>query len=54
MKIIKQTAAALLTVIFLVSCAGKPQPQLSQPNSAQSQKENAKRAQDELSTEISR
>jgi len=54
MRTIRTNIILLLTLLFITACASSPAPHNKPENSAQSQKDNAKRAQDELSSEISR
>ena len=54
MRTIRTNIILLLTLLFISACASNPTPHNKAENSAQSQKDNAKRAQDELSSEISR
>ncbi len=55
---VKTNIVLLLTALSLslpiVGCSSTPQPQVDQGNSADSQRSNAKQAQDELSRETSK
>jgi len=44
----------LISALFISGCSSAPEPMKDQGNSAQSQKSNAKQAQDDLSRETSR
>ena len=49
---IKANIVLLLTALFITGCSSAPPPQQDPYNQADSQKSNAKQAQDELSSEI--
>ncbi len=51
---VKTNIVLLLTALLIAGCSSSPKPQVDQGNSAESQKSNAKQAQDELSSETSR
>lgn len=51
---IKITTVLLLTTLYITGCANAPEATTKQPNSADSQRTNAKQAQDELKRETSR
>jgi PBP1b-binding outer membrane lipoprotein LpoB len=49
---IKANIVLLLTALFIAGCSSAPPPQKDPYNQADSQKSDAKQAQDELSSEI--
>jgi hypothetical protein len=51
---VKTTIVLLLTALSITGCSGSPKAQDDQGNLADSQRSNAKQAQDELSSEISK
>ena len=51
---VKTYIALLLTALFISGCSSSPPPQNDPYNQADSQKSNAKQAQDELSSEINK
>jgi len=51
--IAKTNIVLLLTALLIAGCSSSPQPQADPGNSAESQKSNARQAQDELSRETS-
>jgi starvation-inducible outer membrane lipoprotein len=53
MNPIKTSIIILLSTLYLASCASTPPPPVKQGSSADTQKSNARRAQDELTRETS-
>jgi PBP1b-binding outer membrane lipoprotein LpoB len=51
---VKTYIVLLLTALFISGCSSSPPPQNDPYNQADSQKSNAKQAQDELSSEINK
>jgi hypothetical protein len=51
---VKTNIVLLLTVLFIAGCSSNPLPQNDPYNQADSQKSSAKKAQDELSSEINK